>query len=157
MYTLLEEVQTYWRQKDALSHLSQILLIVHMIQANLQECIYFCTYVHYNIRVLCLVVVTQVILHSVPGHQAMPSVHIKLINTNSNACTPPGCAIGLLVTSKNVEFHCWSPVQSLWCPRDVMHPSTNTDPCTHSCGWYGPSGGQTDMFCGRSQSSPGSL
>ena len=38
-------------------------------------------YVHSNISVMCVVVITQVILHSVGGHQGLPSVHAKVINT----------------------------------------------------------------------------
>ena len=46
-------------------------------------------YVHSNIMsVIRLVVITQVISHSVAGHQGLPSVHAKLTNTIMDAYTP---------------------------------------------------------------------
>ena len=45
-------------------------------------------YAHSNISVSRLVVINQVILHSIAGHHGMPNVHIKPINTNSDEYTP---------------------------------------------------------------------
>ena len=42
-------------------------------------------YVHFNISVIRLVVITQVISHHVSGHQGLPSVLAKLTNTISDA------------------------------------------------------------------------
>ena len=45
-------------------------------------------YVHFNISVIRLVVITQVISHSAAGHQELPSVCAKLANTISDAYKP---------------------------------------------------------------------
>ena len=40
-------------------------------------------YVHFNISVIRLVVITQVILYHIAGHQGLPSVHAKLMHCNT--------------------------------------------------------------------------
>ena len=45
-------------------------------------------YVDFNISVICLVVITQVILHHVAGHQGLSSVRAKLNNTVWEAYKP---------------------------------------------------------------------
>ena len=45
-------------------------------------------YVHFNISVIRLVVITQMISHHVAGHQGLPSVCDKLTNTISDAYKP---------------------------------------------------------------------
>ena len=45
-------------------------------------------YAYSNISVIHLVVITQVISHSVAGHQGLPSVHAKLTNRVLDAYTP---------------------------------------------------------------------
>ena len=45
-------------------------------------------YVHFNISVIRLVVITQVLLHSAAGHQGLPSVLAKLTNTILDAYKP---------------------------------------------------------------------
>ena len=45
-------------------------------------------YVHFNVSVICLVVITQVILHHVAGHQGLPSDRAKLTNTIWEAYKP---------------------------------------------------------------------
>ena len=46
----------------------------------------------------------QVILHSIAGHQGMPSAHIKLINTIWTHAHLPGCAIDLVVTREKCQI-----------------------------------------------------
>ena len=43
------------------------------------------SYVHFNISVILLVVITQVSSHSVGSHQGLPSVRAKLTNAIWNA------------------------------------------------------------------------
>ena len=51
-------------------------------------------HVHFNISVICLVVITQVSSHSfvchthISGHQGLPSVCVKLTNTILDAYKP---------------------------------------------------------------------
>ena len=45
-------------------------------------------YVHFNRIVIFLVVITQVILHHLAGHQGLFSVRDKLTNTFSDAYKP---------------------------------------------------------------------
>ena len=56
-------------------------------EVKLKHVLYF-LYVHSNIHVIHLMVITQVISHSVAGHQSLPSVHDKLTSTVSDAYTP---------------------------------------------------------------------
>ena len=64
-------------------------------------------YVHSNGDAIDLLVTGQGISHFVTGHYELPSVHIQLSNTISDAAHPPGCAIILVVTSKKyAKFYC---------------------------------------------------
>ena len=45
-------------------------------------------YVHFNIRVIRLVVITQVIGHHIAGHQGLPSARTKLNNAILDAYKP---------------------------------------------------------------------
>ena len=45
-------------------------------------------YVHFNISVIRLVVITQVISHHIAGHKGLPSVCAKLTNTISDVYKP---------------------------------------------------------------------
>ena len=54
-----------------------IFFIVHIIMQTL-------SYVHSNISVICIVMITQVISHSVAGHQGLRSVRAKPINAILN-------------------------------------------------------------------------
>ena len=42
--------------------------------------------------------------HYIAGHYGLLSVRIKLVNINLTHAHPPGCGIGLVVTSKKCQF-----------------------------------------------------
>ena len=71
---------------------SQVSHVTHII-------LHILLYIHSNVSVICILVITHVISHSVGDHQGLPSVHAKLTNTISDASHHLECAIGLMVTS----------------------------------------------------------
>ena len=117
----------------------------------------FCMYVHSNISAIHAVVITQVILHSIAGHQVMPIVYIKLGNTNSDAhipslvlpCRPHDVIIIKLEAKSGSGLRETTPSWVSYRPRDLqtisifvgnhslsgvhmLHHSSNTDAWTHS-------------------------
>ena len=71
-------------KNDTFYRRSKILTGVHM--ANIILHIFL--YVHSNMSVIHLVMITQVSSHSIAGHQGLPSVHAKHTNTILYAYTP---------------------------------------------------------------------
>ena len=102
-------------------------------------------YVHSNISVIRLVVISQVNSHSITGHQGLPSVHAKLTNTILDAYTPSCvCYRPCGDKQKNVKF---LPCHRGFSCVHMMHHSTNKDAQTHSWNQCGPSDIKNDMFC----------
>ena len=87
-------------------------------------------YVHFNISVIRLVVITQVISHTIAGHQGLPSVRAKLTNTfldayeQTRVCYRPHSG-----KQKNDNFYACH--HSLSCVHK-MHHRSNTNVGTHS-------------------------
>ena len=86
-------------------------------------------YVHSNGGTIDLIVTGQGISHFAAGYQGLHSDHIKLINTNSKACThswmhygPHGDGL-ILMSNFIADHHSHSGVH-------VMHHRTNNDACT---------------------------
>ena len=87
-------------------------------------------YVNFNISLICLVVITQVIRHHVAGPQGLLSVRAKLTNTISDAYKPSWVCYGPRGDKeKNVNFHACH--HGLSCMH-IMHYRPNTNARTHS-------------------------
>ena len=87
-------------------------------------------YVHFNMSVIRLVVITQVILHPNACHQGLPSVRAKLTNTIWDAYKPSSLSYRPRGDKpKNVKFCACH--HALYCVH-VMHHSSNTNPRAHS-------------------------
>ena len=102
-------------------------------------------YVHFNISVIRLVAITQVILHQVAGHQGLPSVCLKLSNTISDACKPSWVCYGPRGDKpKNVNFYACH--HSLSCVH-IMHHRSNMNAWTYSWSYYCPFDNKHDGVC----------
>ena len=111
-------------------------------------------YVHSNIiRVIRLVVITQVNSHFVTGHQGLPSVHAKLTNTYWDAYTLSWVCYRPHGDKQKMTI--FFPCHRSLCCVHVMHHSTNTDAQTHYWNWYDPSDNKIDTFCHGSKILPG--
>ena len=92
-------------------------------------------YVHFNISVIRLVVINQVIWHHIPGHQGLPSVHAKLTKAIWDTCKPSWVWYGPRGDKqKNVNFYACH--NGLSCVH-IMYHRSNTNARTTSWNYYG--------------------